>query len=939
MKKKPRFLRACGRGCRRTAKYLCNGILFATLLLFGVILYAEWRDRPIRLPEPVLRWIVDNASPEDIEIVWDRVVPDANGSFRFHTLEIRQRANGEPLLTFRNLRARPNWPGLLTALGAPFETLEGGGGRLYLPGMWSASGVPEVLLDEIAGSVHFRYRFIEIRDLRARSGPARMRLHGRLDTSAEAPRLEDPARHVERLHGIAGDIVRWKELARAWSPLWIGGEVQPEGNGAHSLRLVAVAEEISVEDRGSLEALFAEGRIHVPGTLRPDGDIRLFIRALEASGARAEGIRADVHLAEEDPALKSQLRIRSVTYDRFHAEALDAGIRVNPDTRVLMLDRANIVFGGMDIHFLGQADPASPSASTAVVYTRIDPATTLETLFPGNEDLERFPVATDTRSWVRAHIRWPEDEWTRPAARLDGELADFSVAHESYAHAFFEGAATLSGLAFTPVEVTDANGQGASGTFLMDFDNTTFRILADGALHPRRLDNYLQGDWWANLRRRIESVDTPFEADVDVVANWLEHSRTHSVVRVRGKDFTYMDRPVAFGEALIRQGPAWVDLVELTAHTDDGGTFGGTLGWRLHGGTPPDYESQTLLVDIESTLALPALAVAFEQPWIARDFTADPPPHVRVSGKQVSERGGDVTDTSLDIGIEADAFTYREVAGEKLRMDARLRNARLDLAVRELSAFGGQAEGTVSIADRMAEEPAFELDLAGSSLAYPELLRLLRQFTMTEAERAEAPSLPDRGTVRFEFSGDGVFPHTERFSGEGKVAIEEADLGTIRLVGILSRILEQVGLPLASFTLNSLEASFRVADSVLHFPHLTFQGPTMRVRAEGDIALPDQRLDLDLRVFPLTPEENPLVSALGLVFRPLTYALRIELSGTPESPSWRFRHSPLNVFRSTPESVEPVEGERLLPPVDGDDGENNEEGEVEAAQPRNDEPD
>ncbi|MCC5806055.1 MAG: hypothetical protein JJU00_06965 [Opitutales bacterium] len=925
MKKKRGFLRACGRGCRRTAKYLCNGLLFATLLLFGVILYAEWRDRPIRLPEPALRWIVDLTSPEDIEIAWDRVVPDANGSFRFHAFEIRQHANGEPILTIRNLRARPNWLGLLTGLGAPLESLEGGGGRLYLPGMWSGSGVPEVLLDEIAGSVHFRYRFIEIRDLRARSGPVRVRLHGRLDTSAVLPGIEDPAAPEERLRGIARDVLPWIEKVREWSPVWIDGEIQPEGNGAHGLRLSAVAEEISVEDLGTLEALYADGRIRISDTFQPNGDIRLSLRALEASGARTEGVRAAVHITETSAALRSQLRIRRLTYDQYHAEALDAALALDPDTRILALDHANIVFAGMDIQLLGEADPDSPAASTATVYARIDPATTLDTLFPENEDLERFPVTADTRSWIRARIHWPEDDWARPVARLDGEFVDFSVAHESYAHTLFEGAATLSAVAFEPVEVTDRDGQHASGAFLMDFNNTTFRILAEGALHPRRLDNYFQGDWWADLRERIDSGEKPFEADVDVVANWVEQEQTHSVVWVRGEEFTYLGHPVASGEAIIRQGPARVDLVDLKARTGDGGFFGGTLGWRLHGGTPPDYENQTLHVDIDSTLDLPALAVAFDQPWITDDFAADTPPRVRVTGEQLSKRGGEVTGASLDIGIEADTFSYREVAGEKLLMDARLRDARLDLDIRELSAFGGRVEGTVSIADRTAEEPAFQIDLDGSRLSYPELLRLLRQFTMTEEERAEAPPLPERGIVRFELNGEGVFPHVERFSGEGSVALEKADLGTIRLVGILSRILEQVGLPLASFTLNSMETRFRVADRVLHLPDLTFQGPTMRVRAEGDIALPDQRLALDLRVFPLTPEENPLVSALGIVFRPLTYALRIELSGTPENPSWRFRHSPLNVFRSTPEPIEPVEGERLLPPPVEPAGEDEEE--------------
>lgn len=914
-----RFLFRCQRGCRRIVRYVSNSVLFITLLLLSAVLYAEWRDRPIRLPEPLLHWIIDLAAPEEFAIVWDRVVPDAKGTLRFHAVEVRHRATGEPLFTARTLRARPNWLRLATGMGIPLDGVESGDGRLFLPGMWSAPGVPDIIVDELAGSIVFRHRTVEIRDLRGTFGAARFRLRGSVQTGTDAKR---PALRREDLREIARGISRWHGIAHSWGPVWLEATVSPDTEDAHQVRFHAVADELAYPKWGEIDSLRVNGRLTLAPGKEPSGRIEIAARSLGHGQVTVEGLRATLERSGPEATPVLDATASRAWYDALRASDFSARIAL-PNMRRAAVRRARAVFAGMDMRLHGIVCPENPTESRITFQTRIDPATTLGILFPGNTDLERFPVSANTRSWIRADLSWTDDEWVEPTARIDGELWDFSVADETYHHTLFEGRATRSGLTLSPVAVNDTDGQHATGSFRVDFDNSTFRVLASGSLFPDRLDNYFQGDWWANLRERIKAGKRPFHGDVDAVHNWKHRGRTRSVIRVKGEDFTYSGHPVARGDAFIRQGPAWVDLARLSAETHDGGVFKGFLGWRLHGGAPPEYEKQDLLVDIESTLALPALTAAFDQPWIASMFAAEIPPRVAIRGKQTSARGDRVIDSDLLLEVDADAFSHRNIAADQLRLNARLRNERLDLDIRRLDAFNGRAEGTVSIADRMSPEPPFAIDLRGDNLSYPSVMTLFRQFTMTEDERAEAPPMPERGVVRFTLAGEGEFPHVERFTGEGAIALDEADLGTIRLVGVLSRILEQVGLPLASFSLHSLETNFRVADSVLHLPNLTFQGPTMRVRAEGDIALPDQRLALDLRVFPLTPEENPLVSALGLVFRPLTYALRIDLSGTPEKPSWRFRHNPLNVFRASPKPIAPLNGEQVPPPADPDNGQRN----------------
>lgn len=181
---------------------------------------------------------------------------------------------------------------------------------------------------------------------------------------------------------------------------------------------------------------------------------------------------------------------------------------------------------------------------------------------------------------------------------------------------------------------------------------------------------------------------------------------------------------------------------------------------------------------------------------------------------------------------------------------------------------------------------------------YRRLIETFRAFTLTDDEDEAATALPEYGKVDFSLAGEGIFPHIDRFTGLGRINLEDADLGRIRLVGALSRVLEQVGLPFTSFSMRTLRSEARIENGNIHFPDLVLGGPTARIRAEGDFDIASQAIEMDLRVYLFTADNNPLVSVVGLIFRPFAHALELELSGSIEDPEWRFKRNPFNIPRA-----------------------------------------
>ena len=117
-------------------------------------------------------------------------------------------------------------------------------------------------------------------------------------------------------------------------------------------------------------------------------------------------------------------------------------------------------------------------------------------------------------------------------------------------------------------------------------------------------------------------------------------------------------------------------------------------------------------------------------------------------------------------------------------------------------------------------------------------------------------------------------------TGYGEFSIRDKALGSIQMLGPLSRILQGTALGFTSFELDTLTAQFRLEDGYAHLPLLRVDGPRTGTNASGSVELETQALDMrvGVRLFGNATSEG-IQSTGSPTFQP-TMLMRFRVTGT-----------------------------------------------------------
>ncbi|TVP80326.1 MAG: hypothetical protein EA353_04180 [Puniceicoccaceae bacterium] len=133
---------------------------------------------------------------------------------------------------------------------------------------------------------------------------------------------------------------------------------------------------------------------------------------------------------------------------------------------------------------------------------------------------------------------------------------------------------------------------------------------------------------------------------------------------------------------------------------------------------------------------------------------------------------------------------------------------------------------------------------------------------------------------------DELWTHT----GYGHFEIRNDRLGTIQLLGPLSRLLQNTLLNFTSFSLNTMSGYFRYEGDQVYFDPLRIDGQRTHIQAPGRLGLQDQSLDARVSVSLLGNVGNPesRIRRIGsFISRPIPNLLEFELTGTLQDQSLR----------------------------------------------------
>lgn len=138
-----------------------------------------------------------------------------------------------------------------------------------------------------------------------------------------------------------------------------------------------------------------------------------------------------------------------------------------------------------------------------------------------------------------------------------------------------------------------------------------------------------------------------------------------------------------------------------------------------------------------------------------------------------------------------------------------------------------------------------------------------------------------------------------KHNGFGDLAINGENLAKIHLLGPLSKALAELKLSIGIFSLNHLESDFLIQKERIAIQNLEINGKNSHVFGKGEIMIPDQSIDLKIKVDLLKNSSLSFsnLGNIGKIFNPVTNILNFSVTGTLQDQKWRSIFDPRNLFQ------------------------------------------
>ncbi|MDP0500312.1 MAG: AsmA-like C-terminal region-containing protein [Verrucomicrobiota bacterium JB022] len=545
----------------------------------------------------------------------------------------------------------------------------------------------------------------------------------------------------------------------------------------------------------------------------------------------------------------------------------------------------------------GQFDTARKSGSIDL-FTEIDPDNILG-LPRLNLEKAQKEVRFEGTSRVEAQIELLEDAQLGPIdlqVRLDGLTVrdvtfDWGVAHGRMADGW---------LHLEDIQVTSGDGQHAVGAFGQSLDSRDFYLRFEGNLYPQSL-NPMFGNWYDSLWEGLNIPGPPPWASIQVRSSWgLDYAHRHQLA-LDMRDILYRDQPLEVVDLRIRQNDDQIQLVHLDARSGPGRAITGQVSWQLD---PADPAYRVQRVNIRSTLPVPALEAALKlAPGTVSERLQSPnkPPRVAFSGQIRTEIESRTQTPYIDFSFSNDTpFTTFTLPVDSLVMEGSLKDKLISLTKVKGQVFGGAADATANLKMQPEAGPIFDLQLTLKDANYTRAITWIQNRGKDAPEATPANPDAPPGLLNLSTTLHGQGAQTETYSGQGHLKISEAELQRVRLLGGLSRLLEEVGITITTSPLRELETELQLTSGDLTLPDVSISGPGLRIRADGTVSLPTQALDFNVRASPGVMRGTIVGNVVTGLLSPLGGVLEMRVTGTLSDPDWGWKWNPFRGSGSPP---------------------------------------
>lgn len=896
------LFKLCWLGVRYGAGAVFSVGLWTLWLLLALLLAGQiWcvSSRELAVPGFVLRAFEDRLAASHLEATFGKTLFDPSGRILVENVRVFSPSFNEPLVIVRAAYAQLDPWALLAGRFEPLE-FRVSGVSLFVPAMLSSSGRAEALVNDLDATIVPGEHDLDIRLLTTRLAGLVITARGTVHTAvwqhergAPLPIADFIARDYPRLSRQLADYT--SRLARLEEPR-LDLDLSPSETRGAIVTASFLARGLNLTEPFALQAvnLAATTRFPVAGetVVKAQFDVaadelRLPRNALvRGIRARVRGtLRPEQHAFDPEEAEASASRVvaEGLTAAPLAASASrqDGPLRGAVTTRV----------AGTPIAVSGDADLGRKSAAfhldarpTSGLLDALSP-------FAGRNlaELLKLSVPPELSAEVQLAPGWK-------FAALDARVAASGLVARGVPLDAVSGRVTFSGTDFRATEVVLHQGENeARGSYTMDTATRDYRFLLTGRLRPAGIDGWFS-EWWPRLFGNFDFTTAAPEADVDVQGRWGANYLSTVFISVDAASAAIRQVPFDRVRTRLFIRPDFYDALDFSVTRGPAaarGTFTRRVDLAADAFRSMDFA-------VTSTLDVQEGARIFGQSGldIVEPFRFATPPRLGISGHLdgPAAPGGEHHRVHIE-GESTGAFALFDFPLGDLSFTADLLDDDLTLSRVGVSFAGGTGAGQVHLSGRDPERRLdFNYELKGANLG--QSIITLENFSARRrktASPARSDFLEKAADVRLDLAlaASGRYQDPYSFQGKGRAELAGPELGQVRLLGLLSELLN-----FTSLRFTKLQTDFQIDGRKLVFPELKLTGANSEIDAKGSYALDEEALDFNAKVFPLGESKLFLPQVFNAVLSPLSEILEVKLTGSLAKPEWAFVHGPTNFLRS-----------------------------------------
>lgn len=886
--KQRRVIRKSLAGGRRLCIGILNTVLALVLLLQATIITLSWLRMEIPVPESLYPKLHHLLAEQGVDARWDKLSVDLLAGVRVSKLEVFELQGHAPMLSADQIFLKINQAGLfrreLRLDRARVSNL-----TLYNNAIFSDDGTASPLIQKFYTDIRLPGKDLEIDHGIARIKQFSFSISGKVNIAFCLPPEESAEKMPESLKDMHLRLCREIEQVSAKLPNIEGGlihiKLHPHEQGFNLLNANIMARSLKT-DTADLENISLRIRDFVPGlqtTLRP---VALSIGNVRYGELKGSGVRGFMDRPEiEHGVLSWRAAGAAATRVQWKDYTLDAPImrlREAREDASIQQGRASTTLQGAFLEIEYQLNELGRQGAKISINSTLNVQDFFNMPFMGGVHLEKT-LQFKKPQHIRTTLTFgPDLHFVQ--ADFQAIIREMVARNAPFRYIDLTGQADPTGLRVSDLYARNIACE-ATGTYQQEWASSDYRMFLQGHIFPQDLNPVL-GNWWDDIWENLQPSDTPFSGDVEVSGNWINEkamtflsARAANFYTLQGSFIRECTLKLMYRDSFIH-GYDIVLTPEAGQATGEFGAFFSNDGHPWHHRIVIDLSGNTdiSLLNRELELNLNGLL---------SDIQTSAPPEINIKANVVlHETGEKQMEGSFRLNTNR-PLTVKDVQFDSLLFRGVYKHYKLKIDNLETRLGDGAVYGQYFLDKTQPETPVMQIKAEVHNALINPLYALISKQEGKD---------PIAGTVNGRIFLEGIERQPATYKGKGYMMLENAELGKIRMFGIFSRMFEALYMPIGVFNLDEATADFDIVDGVVNTPNLLVTGPNTTVEAHGNLSLVNDRIDMELKAFLLSPPEESLISLFGLILSPFGHFMEMNVSGTIADPQFNFSNK-LNPFR------------------------------------------